>query len=138
MKTIKTFFHTKTAVYYVKLAAYAAALVGAVLYIALDRGDVTYSPAAFILMLAGGAAGLLLSVLNVPAAALVPVALFSAGLGMHAYAALPSISDLFTGVVLFGGNQTMGILFIAWFAVCALVCIVCCFFKDRNADKLIG
>ncbi len=137
MNKIKDFFSTKNAVFYVKLATYVLAVIGAIVYVSIDYGDVTYSSSAFALVLVGGIAGICLLILNIPSLALIPVLLLAVGVGLHGYAALPSITDLFTGVVLFGGNQELGITFLIWFMCCALICTVCCFFNDRTTENKI-
>ncbi len=136
MNKIAAYVRTKSAPFYLKLTAYILAIVSAVVYQVIDKGDPTYSNTAFLLVLAGGILGILILLLGAfvkaPILSLIPVLLFAVGLGKHLYASLPPISDLFTNVVLFGGNQKLGILFIVLFSVSLIVTIVCSFLSDEK------
>lgn len=132
MFSVKTAFKNRTIGFYIGLAAAVVALVGAVLYIATDASDRTFSAAAFALMLVGAAAEVLVILSNLRFAPLVCAISYIVGFALTVNAALPSISDVWNGVHFIGGNATLGIVFSVTFFISAVAGIVACFMPERG------
>lgn len=128
---LRSAFKNRTVGFYIGLTAAVIALVGAILYIAIDASDRTFSLIAFILMLVGVAAELLVVFTDLPFMPVVSAGLYIAGFSLTLNAALPSVSDVWNGVNFIGGNATLGIIFSVTFLVCALAGIVSCFLSQR-------
>lgn len=134
MFSVRNAFKNRTIGFYIGLAAAAIAFVGAVLYVATDAADRTFSAAGFALMLVGAAAEIVVIFSDIKVAPLVSALLYIVGFALTVNAALPSISDVWNGVHFIGGNATLGIIFSVTFFISAAAGIVACFMKER-AEK---
>ena len=135
MFSVRNAFKNRTIGFYIGLAAAAIAFVGAVLYVATDAADRTFSAAGFALMLVGAAAEIVVIFSDIKVAPLVSALLYIVGFALTVNAALPSISDVWNGVHFIGGNATLGIIFSVTFFISAAAGIVACFMKER-AEKI--
>ena len=136
---MKDLFKNKALGFYMGLAAAAIAVIGSVLYLALDVSDRTFTWLSFCLMLAGGlvwiACFIVLPILKLDEklpwveilAPLVCTLLYVMGFAFTLNAALPSLSDVWNNVNFIGGNAAMGVAFSAVFLVAAVAGIVECF-----------
>ena len=139
MFSVKSAFKNRTIGFYIGLAAAVIALIGAILYIATDVSDRTFSAAGFALMIAGALVELLVVFSNFRFVPLICAGLYIAGFALTVNAALPSISDVWNGVNFIGGNATLGIIFSVTFFVAAVAGIISCFMKGRAVnDKGAG
>ena len=135
MFSVRNAFKNRTIGFYIGLAAAAIAFVGAVLYVATDAADRTFSAAGFALMLVGAAAEIVVIFSDIKVAPLVSALLYIVGFALTVNAALPSISDVWNGVHFIGGNATLGIIFSVTFFISAAAGIVACFMNER-AEKI--
>ncbi len=135
MFSVRNSFKNRTIGFYIGLAAAAIAFVGAVLYVATDASDRTFSAAGFALMLVGAAAEIVVIFSDIKVAPLVSALLYIVGFALTVNAALPSISDVWNGVHFIGGNATLGIIFSVTFFISAAAGIVACFMNER-AEKI--
>lgn len=133
-KLILNMFKDRTIGFWVSFAAGVLAILSAIIYIATDYGDPTFSTAAFALVLVAGVVQIVVLAFNFSVLLLLPVALLAAGCGLHIYAAMPPITDIFNGVNLYGGNGELGIVFIVLFVVTAIAATVGCFMKQKKTD----
>lgn len=113
--------------FWLGLAAALIALVGSVLYIALDGSDKTFSLIGFILALVGVAFTALGVFTRVKFAPLLPTLLYSAAFGFVLRVAVPSLSDVWNKVNFIGGNATMGCVFAGVYLLSAILGCVSCF-----------
>ena len=134
MFSVRNSFKNRTIGFYIGLAAAAIAFVGAVLYVATDASDRTFSAAGFALMLVGAAVEIVVIFSDIKVAPLVSALLYIVGFALTVNAALPSISDVWNGVHFIGGNATLGIIFSVTFFISAAAGIVACFMNER-AEK---
>lgn len=135
MFSVRNSFKNRTIGFYIGLAAAAIAFVGAVLYVATDASDRTFSAAGFALMLVGAAVEIVVIFSDIKVAPLVSALLYIVGFALTVNAALPSISDVWNGVHFIGGNATLGIIFSVTFFISAAAGIVACFMNER-AEKI--
>mgnify|MGYP001781954063 FL=1 len=113
--------------FYILLAAAFVALAGAILYLALDGGDRTFTILGFLLALAGAVSTILAVLTRLKFAPLVPTALYAAASAFVLRLALPSLSDLWNKVNFIGGNAVLGMTFAGVFLLCAVLGTVSCF-----------
>lgn len=129
---LKNIFKDRTIAFYIGLGAAAAALIADILYIGLDYGDVTFSIATFAFVLIGALSEIAVVLLGWDFLILIPVVLCSIGFGIFVYTVIPSITDLFTQVNFYGGNQTLAIAFFVIFLITTLCSIVTVFFNQKS------
>lgn len=135
MKNIVTnMFKNRTVGFWIAFVVGVIALLGAITYAVTDFGDPTFSTLGFGLLLAAGILQIVLLAVDVPVLMLVPIALIAAACGLHIYTAVPSITDVFNGIDLYGGNGILGIVFAVVFVVTALLGTVSCFMKPRKSN----
>ena len=133
---IKSPFKSRPAAFWIGLGTAALAIVSAVMLIALDHGDKTFSATAFVCMLVGGITFAAVVFFDIELAAVVPGLLYVIGFAFELDATLPPLSDVWNGVNFIGGNATMGLTFTVIFAVCALIAVVTCFMEQgRKAQN---
>lgn len=125
-------FKNRTAGFWVSFGAGVLAILSAIIYIATDFGDPTFSTAAFALVLVAGFAQIALLAFDSSLLLLIPVALIAAGCGLHIYAAVPPITDIMNGVNLYNGNGELGIVFIVLFVLTAALATAGCFMAQRK------
>ena len=113
--------------FYILLAAAFVALAGAILYLALDGGDRTFTILGFLLALAGAVSTILAVLTRLKFAPLVPTAFYAAASAFVLRLALPSLSDLWNKVNFIGGNAVLGMTFAGVFLLCAVLGTVSCF-----------
>ena len=113
--------------FYILLAAAFVALAGAILYLALDGGDRTFTILGFLLALAGAVSTILAVLTRLKFAPLVPTAFYAAASAFVLRLALPSLSDLWNKVNFIGGNAVLGMSFAGVFLLCAALATVSCF-----------
>lgn len=105
------------------LLSWAAAIA----YIVTDQGDITFSWLAVGLLVIGGALGVAAELIQVGVLLLAGSLCASAAFGEMLRVGLPSVSDIWNGVTFIGGNGQLALVFIAVFAVIALISCVLCF-----------
>ncbi len=124
---MKKAFENRTPGFCLSLAAAVIGLIGAVLYIALDGSDRTFTILGFAFALAGAVSTALVVFTRLKFAPIVPAALYAAAFGLVLRVALPSLSDVWNKVNFIGGNAAMGMAFSAVFLVCAVLGCAACF-----------
>lgn len=133
MFSVKNAFRNRTIGFYIGLAAALIALIGAILFVAIDGSDRTFTAAGFALMLVGALAEVVVIFADLKFVPFVSTALYIGGFALTINAALPSISDVWNGVNFIGGNATLGIIFSVTFFISALAGIVACFMSERKS-----
>ena len=98
-----------------------------IVYIVMDRGDMTFSWLAAGLLIVGGVLGLLSEFTKFGALLLAGSLCTSAAFGEMLRVGLPSVSDIWNGVTFVGGNGRLALTFIVIFAVIALISCILCF-----------
>lgn len=133
---IKAPFKSRPVAFWIGLGAAALAIVSAIMLIALDYGDKTFSMDAFVCMLIGGIMFAAVVFIDMKLLPVIPGILYILGFAFELDATLPPLSDVWNGVNFIGGNAMMGLTFTIIFAVCALISIVVCFMNQgRKAQK---
>lgn len=135
MFSVKQAFKNRTVGFYIGLAAAVVALIGDILYIAIDGADRTFTSAGFALVLVGAIAELLVVFTEFRFAPLIPAAFYIGGFALALNVALPSLSDVWNGVTFIGGNATLGVIFSATFLICATAQTASCFMNQRRAAE---
>ena len=141
MKFIIDTFKNRAIGFWLGFGAAVLALVAAIAYLILflalstvAEAERNYSAVTFVMLLLGSIGGIAIIFFKHPLLNLLPVIFLSIGAGIHLYTAIPSITDLFTGVNFYGGNQTYGIAFIIITMICAALSVLSCFLSQRKAD----
>lgn len=124
---MKNVFKNRGLGFYMDLIAGAAALLGAILYIALDGTDKTFTVIGFALALAGAGSTALTVSTRLKFAPFVPTAFYAAAFGAALRVAVPSLSDVWNKVDFIGGNAAMGMAFAGVFFLCAVLGVFSCF-----------
>ena len=124
---MRRIFENRTAGFVLNLAAAAVSLIGALLYLALDGSDRTFTSIGFALALAGAVSTALVVFTRLKWAPLLPTALYSAAFGLVLRVAVPSLSDVWNKVNFIGGNAAMGMAFAGVFLLCAVLGTASCF-----------
>lgn len=132
MKILKKFFGNRTFGFWLGLGVSLIALIADIAYVTAAKGDRNYSQTSFILILVGAILELAVVFTPFDFAILFPAILFSVGLGIHVYTIIPSLTDLFTKVNFYGGNQTFAIAFAVIFVICTLGAVVATFLNQRK------
>ena len=127
-------FKDRTIGFWIGLGTAALAIVSAILFIALDYGDKSFSVQAFALMLVGGLTFAAVMFTNFRTAALIPAILDVIGFGYSLDYTLPPLSDVWNGVNFIGGNAMMGLAFCIIFLVCAILGIVTNFMNLKKVN----
>lgn len=124
--------------FYINLATAFLAIVSAIVFAIVDNADAnTFSVAVVVLMGCGGIAQIVSLFLPMPFMPFAPLALYSAAVGVHIDTILVSLSDLWTGVGLYNGNNEIALVFLVLFAVCAIQAVVNCFMnKDSEKEEV--
>lgn len=117
-------------------ASLIVGLVASVSFVVLDAGDVTFSAYCVACIAAGSLVGLADVFLSREALLWVSSLFYTAGVGFHLYAALPSISDLWNHVNFIGGNQTLAIVFGSIFVAVMAVLLVSNFVIERGSGDV--
>lgn len=131
---MKNVFKNRGLGFYMNLIAGAAALLGAILYIALDGTDKTFTVVGFALALAGAGSTALTVFTRLKFATFVPTAFYAAAFGVVPRVAAPSLSDVWNKVNFIGGNAAMGMAFAGVFFLCAVLGAVSCFAGSNGQD----
>jgi hypothetical protein len=118
--------------FYISLVGCAIALIGSILYIALDIGDKTFSIYAFILGLISALSFALVLFIRNDILEVVPTILASGAFAFALRAALPSLSDVWNGVNFIGGNAALGVTFTAIYLVSAALGVVSSFMGQNK------
>ncbi len=132
---MKKMFQDRDPGLYLSLIAGAAALLGAILYLALDGGDKTFTPIGFGLALAGAASTALVVFTRLKFAPFIPSALYAAAFGVVLRVAVPSLSDVWNKVNFIGGNAAMGMGFAGAFLLCAVLGAASCFVSGERENE---
>ena len=132
MFSVKNAFKNRTVGFYIGLAAAVIALIGAILFVAIDGDDRTFTATGFALMLAGAVVEAVVIFADLKIVPLISTGLYIGGFALTINAALPSLSDVWNGVTFIGGNATLGVIFSATFLICAVAGIVACFMNERR------
>ena len=111
----------------------AVALIGSILYIALDGSDKTFSVIAFVLGLLGAASTLLGLITDFKFSPLIPAVLYSAACALVLRVAVPSLSDVWNKVNFIGGNAVLGMTFAAVYLIAAIAAVIACFAGTSEA-----
>lgn len=122
----------KTAGMLILTAAAAIALIGSVLYLALDHGDRTFTWIGFGLAVLGAFLTVLPVLLKGKPWILLPAALYSAAFGLVLRVALPSLSDVWNHVNFIGGNAALGMTFAGIYLIAALAAATAAFLGVRR------
>ncbi len=110
--------------------------ISAIFFFAIDIGDVTFSMATFVLVLAGSAtAGIAAFANKHILLAFMSALLFAVACGFHIYTITPSLTDIVTKVNLYDGNNAAAIIFGSLFVICELLLIVACFIGTNDKIK---
>ncbi|MCD8294517.1 MAG: hypothetical protein LUE27_04630 [Clostridia bacterium] len=125
-------FKDRTAGFWIGIAAAAIAIIGAIVYIAVDVSDRTFSIPGFILMLLGGLSFAIVLLTDYRFAPAVPAVLGILGFAFTVCAAIPSLSDVWNHVVFIGGNAAAGVAFSIVFLVSAILSVISCFMDQRK------
>ncbi len=112
------------------IAPIAAALV----YAICDYGDKTFSMIAAVLAVLGGVLILAAQFKKLELVKLLGSLCVSGAVGLVAFKAIPTITDIFNGVVFIGGNQTAAVVFLIVFAVVGILDVVCCFVSGQKVQ----
>lgn len=129
-------FKQRTIAYYIGLGVAALAVLGAVIYAAVDFGDKSFSTTAFVIMLIGGLSFALVMFIDISALVLIPSVMYVLGFAFALNAALPPLSDVWNGVNFVGGNAYAGLAFTIIFAVSAISSIVIAFMNQGRRKQL--
>lgn len=124
---IKEGFKNRSLGFYLALGTACLALVSAVLYIALDFSDKTFTLFGFIFALIGALSFILLFFIRKDYLTFVPTVLYSVAFAFVLRYTLPSLSDVWNGVNFIGGNAFLGLAFSIAFLLTALISIVTSF-----------
>lgn len=135
MNYLKERFKGRTIGFWLGLGAAAAALTGNIAFIILAYGDKVFSIAVFILILVGVLSQGLVIFTDFKFAPLAPLAFFAVAAAINLYVGLPSMSDIWNGVVFIGGRGDLAIVFsIVFFAVSA-VSSAACYMQQKKELK---
>ncbi len=129
---IKGMLKDRKAGFYISLVGCAIALIGSILYIALDIGDKTFSIYAFILGLISALSFALVLFVRNDILEVVPTILASGAFAFALRVALPSLSDVWNGVNFIGGNAALGVTFTAIYLVSAILGVVSSFMGQNK------
>lgn len=137
MIAVRRIFKDRTWNFYMSMCVAVLAIVAAVALIAADRTDTgaldrTFSLWAFIFVLVGAAVQLISALFDFAALPLFPVIFYAVGTGLHVYTGIPTLTDIFTHVNFYGGNQWAVIVFGALFLLFAVLSAVNCFLEQRK------
>jgi hypothetical protein len=130
---MKNMLRNKTFGFYLGFIASLSALIMDAFYIISDFGDKTFSIVAFLLILLGSICGILVLFTDFQFMQLLASVLISAGVGFIISVTIPTITDIFNGVVFIGGNQSAAVLFLITFLLCGIVSNLSCYF-DKSKD----
>ena len=129
-------FKDRTIGFYLCLGAAVIALISSIIFIAVDYGDITFSTVAFVLMLIGALSTVAVIFTDFKFVTIIPVLFYSIALGVHVYTVVPSLTDLFTGVVFYGGNQGIAIAFTIIFAIATIAAIASSFMAQKKTEAI--
>ena len=101
--------------------------VSAVIFIVMDRSDRTFSPVTVLLLLLGAVSWLLALVVKKDLVPLVATVFLGAGLSVHLYQGLPTLSDIWNGVNFIGGNPIMVVVFGVVFGIVTILSVISLF-----------
>jgi len=123
----KNLFKNRGIGFYLSLACSALSLVGAILFIALDGSDKTFSLIGFLLAIAAGLGFVLVLLVKNDLCALLPAVLSIGAFAFTTRAMLPSLSDKWNHVNFIGGNAYMGLAFAIVFLISSLIGLASCY-----------
>ena len=123
----KDLFKNRAIGFFLSLACSIISLIGAILFIALDGGDKTFSLIGFILAIAAGLSFALVLFVRNDFCPLLPTAFAIGAFAVTTRAMLPSLSDRWNHVNFIGGNAYMGLAFAIVFLVASLLGVVSCY-----------
>ncbi len=108
--------------------------VSAVIFIVMDRSDRTFSPVTVLLLLLGAVSWLLALVVKKDFVPLVATVFWGAGLSVHLYQGLPTLSDIWNGVNFIGGNPIMVVVFGVVFGIVTVLSVISLFLNLYEAS----
>ena len=117
------------------LIAAGIALVGSILYLALDHGDRTFSWLAFGFALGGVAVSTLPVLLRYKPLVILPAALYGASFALVLRVALPSLSDVWNHVNFIGGNAALGMTFAGVYLIASIAAVLTAFTGVKRDTK---
>ncbi len=109
-----------------------APIAAALVYAVSDYGDKTFSMIAAVLAVLGGVLILAAQFKKLELVKLVGSLCVSGAVGLVAFKTIPTITDIFNGVVFIGGNQTAAVAFLIVFAVVGILDVICCFVSGQT------
>ncbi len=123
----------RSVLFYVNLATALLALISAIVFAIIDNSDAsTFSVAVVVLMIIGALVQCGTSFFDYFFLPIIPVIFYGTAVGVHIDAILVSLSDLWTGVNLYHGNNVIAIIFGVLFLACAIEAVVNCFLKKQT------
>lgn len=137
MNMLKNLFKNRTWNFYMSVTVAILAIIADIVLIAVDRTDTgsldrTFSLAAFIFILLGAAVQISTIFVGFALMPLLPVIFYAIGTGLHVYAGIPTMTDIFTHVNFYGGNQWAVVIFGVLFLIFTVASVLNCFFEDRK------
>ena len=114
-KLYEKFVKDRTVAYWLALAAAAVMLITDIIFIATDLGDRTFSLVTFFLVLLG-----------------VIIEVVYAVLDISFLDFLPTLSDVWNGVIFVGGNPQAALAFGIIFLIGTITALVSCFMKQKK------
>lgn len=121
--------------FYLALGSAILMLLSDIVFAIVDAGDKTFSIVTFVLILLGVAIEIAHVFLDFDFFSILSCVCYGIAFGMHLYVGLPSVSDIWNGVVFNGGNAMVAIIFSILFFIGTVVTIVSCFIeRDKKVD----
>lgn len=127
---------TRPALFFINIAFALIAILSAVIFAAVDSDNAaTFSVAVVIVMICGGVVQIAAEFVPLSFMPLAATVLYAAAVGLHIDAILVSLSDMWTGVNIYHGNNEIAVAFAVIFVACAVESVVSCFMHEISYKK---
>lgn len=128
-------YKNRTVGYWIGFAAAVISLVSGILYVAVDGSDRTFSTFSCVFAIVGGILFVAVAFTDFKFAPILPGICYIAAFAKTFLVTLPSLSDVWNGVVFIGGNAYLGLAFTICFFVSAVLCILSNFMKQKKPSE---